>query len=550
MCNTTNNVSVKKQSRKVTLKTYLNQLYHASKKSAIKRESKGRIGAGEHDITLQHLQDTWDRQNGQCFYTGIPMNFNKNEWKVSLERLDTSKGYTKDNIVLCCLELNTRSQWNISKLDDMIHILEQGIDQVTTNFETRPPRKAHSKFERYTNVDGEEQYKCTSCCMIKPPTEFRKLSDFCKACIYDRHKRKRATPKGHLQHLCHTSYVCSKLRQRKNENKLRGEHDIDFQYLVDLYNKQNGLCAYSNLPLKFGSYLATNWVASIERLDVSKGYTKNNVCLICIEFNGPDHTITTGSDYGCAGWNPLKFQYFLAHVQHKKGLMTDEELQAVIDIQEYFKEKEGKTRSPKSPQEKTNTQKALKQMTVKDVKDAIQHKKRQYKNTHEQYGHIYVVTSPSGKQFVGQSHLLYHKNPTSIFRSSIYTLLLKEIQKYGKDNMTIQPLATCRKDKLDEYQEYFIKEFNTYVPNGFNRKKKVRDDVKDRISTSLVNNVARHDIDGEELPKYVKFIDWEDRKGYAIVSHPNCKLKYFVSKIKPLAILKERCLSYLNNLNK
>jgi hypothetical protein len=548
MSDTTENATFKKQSRKVTLKTYLNQMYHASKRSAVKRKAKGRISAGEHDITLQDLQDIWSKQNGRCFYSGIPMNYNKNEWKVSLERLDTNKGYTKNNIVLCCLELNTRSQWRLSKVDEMIEILDQNVDKVDTNFTARLPRKSHSKFERYMNDNGEPEYKCTSCNLIKPGIEYYKVGDFCKACIYKRNKYKRATPKGHLQQLCHTSYICSQLRGHKQGNNCtRGDYNIDLQFLIDLYNQQNGLCEYSGMPLKFGSYIDINWVASIERLDVSKGYTKDNVCLICIEFNGPDHTITTGSEYGCAGWNPLKFQYFLAHVQHKKGLITDKELQTVIDVQDYFKEKKGNTRTTQKPQEKN---KALKQVTIKEVKDAIQHKKRQYKNTHEQYGHIYIVTSPSGKQFVGQSHLLYHKNPTSIFRSSIYTLLLKEIQKYGKDNMTIQPLATCRKDKLCEFQEHFIKEFNTYVPNGFNRKKKVKNDVKERISKTLVDNVVRYDVDGEELPKYVKYMDWKDRRGYAIVSHPSCKLKYFVSKVKPLATLKEQCVSYLTNLNK
>jgi len=34
------------------------------------------------------------------------MNFYRNDWKVSLERSNPNLGYTKNNITLCCLELN------------------------------------------------------------------------------------------------------------------------------------------------------------------------------------------------------------------------------------------------------------------------------------------------------------------------------------------------------------------------------------------------------------------------------------------------------------
>lgn len=46
----------KKQARNVTLRTYLNQLYHASKNSAKKREALGRLEAGQHNIDLPYLE--------------------------------------------------------------------------------------------------------------------------------------------------------------------------------------------------------------------------------------------------------------------------------------------------------------------------------------------------------------------------------------------------------------------------------------------------------------------------------------------------------------
>jgi hypothetical protein len=530
-----------KCSRKVSLRTYLNRLFHNSRQSAEKRETKGRVGAGEHNLTLVYLEELWQKQSGRCYYSDIEMQYNKNEWKISLERIDTSKGYTQDNVVLCCLEFNTRSQWSFEKIDDMINILNQNIESVDCEF---PKKERKPKYDKVLQIEenGETHYKCTQCKVYKTKQDFRRIGEVCHKCVNIRAKISKATPRGHLIALCHSSISAAKMRGKKDTDTERSNHDIELNFLIHLYKEQMGLCAYSGLPLKFGSYLKTHWTASLERIDVTKGYTKDNVCLVCIEFNGPDHSITTGPEYGCAGWNALKFQYFLAHVQHKKGIISDEELQAVISIQEQFKEKEtyiGIRRNPR-------------QFTRKDVIEAIHRQKRSYENAHEYYGHIYMITSPSGKQFVGQSHLLYHKKATTIFghaRKFGYTSLLKESEIYGEDNMEIEIITSCRKDMLDYYQDYFINEYNTSYPNGLNNRTKVKDEVRKRISQTLVDNAIRYDVDGTQLPKYVKYVDWKDRKGYAIISHPKCKKKDFVSKNLPLDTLKAKCIAFLASLD-
>jgi hypothetical protein len=527
---------IRKQARSVTLRTYLNQLYHTSKSSAKKREALGRLEAGQHDIDLPYLEEIWDEQDGKCYYSNIPMQFNKNEWKVSLERLDPRKGYIKDNVVLCCLEFNTRSQWTLSKVNEMIYLLNQNVNLVETNFSAKVRKVKYDKVLK-TTIDGETHYKCTSCKNYKASSQYKKIGDVCRECIVERDKLTRTTPRGHIKTLCNISKFAAKNRAKKDKEGIkRGDYDIDINFLINLYNQQNGLCAYSGLPLKFGTYLQSNWVASLERLDVTKGYTKDNVCLVCIEFNGPDHSITTGPDYGCAGWNPMKLQYFLAHVQHKKGLITDEELQAVIDIQEKFKDKKCKKYC---------------QHTSREVVDAIQLAKDIYRNAKENYGHIYLITSPSGMQFVGQSQLLHQKESAILLhaRKFGYTRVINELDKFGEDNMKVQPIISCHKNLLDYYNDYFIKIYDTLEPNGLNfEKRKVKEDVKSRISKTLINNAIRYDDNGEQLPKYVKLIDWKDRKGYAIVSHPKCKLKYFVSNKKSMEECKEKCITFLMSI--
>ena len=50
----------------------------------------------------------WNDQDGRCAYTGVQMKYDGagSPESVSLDRVDSSKGYTKDNVVLCGVLIN------------------------------------------------------------------------------------------------------------------------------------------------------------------------------------------------------------------------------------------------------------------------------------------------------------------------------------------------------------------------------------------------------------------------------------------------------------
>jgi hypothetical protein len=86
--------------------------------------------------------------------------------------------------------------------------------------------------------------------------------------------------------------LATRIRQTKYDCKKRRnlEFDLDLEYLVDLYNKQNGKCALSgwNLECETGGEWYGNKnprVCSIDRKDNSKGYIKGNVHLTCSYVN-------------------------------------------------------------------------------------------------------------------------------------------------------------------------------------------------------------------------------------------------------------------------
>jgi len=58
-------------------------------------------------ITAEHLHDVWQRQKGLCVYTKLPLTSEAHQLTtVSLDRVDSSKDYTVENIQLVCVPIN------------------------------------------------------------------------------------------------------------------------------------------------------------------------------------------------------------------------------------------------------------------------------------------------------------------------------------------------------------------------------------------------------------------------------------------------------------
>lgn len=64
----------------------------------------------EFDLTFDDLMEAYKKQGGKCFYSGIEMEKvpkRENYHNLSVDRVESDKGYIKDNIVLCCDSINT-----------------------------------------------------------------------------------------------------------------------------------------------------------------------------------------------------------------------------------------------------------------------------------------------------------------------------------------------------------------------------------------------------------------------------------------------------------
>lgn len=77
----------------------------------------------ESPITISELMDLWVSQKGRCAVTGIEMAWRQGETlpnSMSIDRIDNSIGYSKDNIRLVCYQVNTfRGRWSDEQMLEM-----------------------------------------------------------------------------------------------------------------------------------------------------------------------------------------------------------------------------------------------------------------------------------------------------------------------------------------------------------------------------------------------------------------------------------------------
>jgi hypothetical protein len=61
----------------------------------------------DFSIDEEHIKVLWENQNGLCVYTKLPLTPEPHQYNtISIDRIDSSKGYTKGNTQLVCRAVN------------------------------------------------------------------------------------------------------------------------------------------------------------------------------------------------------------------------------------------------------------------------------------------------------------------------------------------------------------------------------------------------------------------------------------------------------------
>ena len=246
------------------------------------------------------------------------------DFSISIERLDENNGYVKENIKFICIEFqNGFVQWTPQKFSDFCNdyynfqtITDKDEEYIVEKYHgaliknTKHFKKRKTQQNAYNNEEKEECL-CRSCNTIKNYEHFSEYgieNGKCKECHKIQNDKRTLNPSLRLKLKTLISGSKGGIEQR-NKSKWRKNksliHTLTFEELLEIYLQQYGRCAYSNKLLT----LCEDYMMSLERKNTSVGYTKENCCLICIEFNTTDWSIAKCDEderEGSSGWNKEK----------------------------------------------------------------------------------------------------------------------------------------------------------------------------------------------------------------------------------------------------
>ncbi len=279
------------------------------------------------NLDEKFLMDLYNEQKGLCYISKIPLSLKiHSNFRISIERLNENNGYVKDNVKLICLEFqNGQIQWTPQKFDTFCKnyyknqiVSDKEKEEVKKNYDEainkkyRPAVERKKPTKKYFN-DEKKECLCTKCGTIK---NYDFFSDYgiktglCKDCnkILNKNNRENTTLRLKLSNLISSS---KSGMNKRNNSKWRKDnnitHELTFEELLNIYLQQNGRCFYSNQKLE----LTGEYMMSLERINTKIGYTKENCCLICIEFNTTDWSIVKSDDddrEGSSGWSKEKIK--------------------------------------------------------------------------------------------------------------------------------------------------------------------------------------------------------------------------------------------------
>lgn len=137
---------------------------------------------------------------------------------------------------------------------------------------------------------------CSACGQTHPHDQFTKdahawdgLLRLCRGCLKEKNERSR-TPKAFYSASTHSrvNYLLSKARERAKSKGI--VFDLSFEWALQQLDSQDYCCARSHMPFVFTNSrilggATSPWALSFDRIDSAKGYTEDNVQLVCLMYN-------------------------------------------------------------------------------------------------------------------------------------------------------------------------------------------------------------------------------------------------------------------------
>ena len=146
-------------------------------------------------------------------------------------------------------------------------------------------------------IDGEDYYFCNKCKRWRPKSKFNVDNTFlhgnrgglcreCKDCQRERYyeQRNKLFEDDNLALRYKLQQALKGTRRRSKEKNIY--NDLTLDYLMYLWEKQHGKCALTGIQMTYKFYEGrVNTNLSVDRIDSTKGYSKDNVQLVCMAAN-------------------------------------------------------------------------------------------------------------------------------------------------------------------------------------------------------------------------------------------------------------------------
>lgn len=286
------------------------------------------------NLDIDFILDKILHQQGRCAYSGVQMEMllPHSDWRMSLERLNNAIGYVQENCVLIAAEFNTTetisrrvameatsgsSKWSLQKVKYFrterlfnvdLQVLDMLIEAASIPYQSiqSPAVLTPSECQREGLFN---HFRCSKCGSWKPATYFSHsrrsrtgLRSQCKQCDCKYNFARRLTLRGHAQELLNHA------RGRHKLGKWRGNFELNIDSVLETLRSQRGRCFYSDVPLSFAQ-LNVDWMMSLERLDNSWTYTRENSVLVALEFNTAVQSRTASEVFGSGQWSRRKVEH-------------------------------------------------------------------------------------------------------------------------------------------------------------------------------------------------------------------------------------------------
>jgi hypothetical protein len=233
-----------------------------------------------------------DKQGWRCATTGVQLVcVSGDAYMLSLDRIDDNLGYIATNVRGVSIHANGRF-----KLDTVIPILTMSAKDIA---------KIHTYYSKICKKNGYYAWD-----------NRRAAFAHFRANVLTTTQRKKLAKLA-----CNTLQRTHAKGFTENPDCPQTIDDV-YDLIWEKFVEQDGLCAYSDHPLQFDQGA---FGLSLERLDVTKGYTKENTALILAVFN-------TQARNSAQNWTRAKVQAMLAFQRKKRAFIAWRKIVQVAQV--------------------------------------------------------------------------------------------------------------------------------------------------------------------------------------------------------------------------